>query len=54
MGKKKGRNKYIPPSVLDEIDNIKLDFDLVSGSEAMRKMAKFSRVGREAKKKGLI
>ena len=54
MAKKKGRNKYIPSLALDELGSIKLDFDLDTDCSAFRKMAKLSRVGRKAKKMGLI
>ena len=53
MGKK-GKNKYVPSLTLEELGSIKIDFDLGADSEAFRKMAKLSRVGREAKKRGLI
>ena len=54
MAKKKGRNKYIPGLALEELGHIKLDFDLETDCSAFRKMAKLARVGREARKRGLI
>jgi len=41
---------YIPPSVIDEVNDIKREDDLISRSEAMKKMVKYSRVGRETKR----
>ena len=42
--------RYVPPSVMDEIENIKKEHDLVIGTEAFRKMAKYSQLGREMEK----
>lgn len=54
MGKKKGKKTYVPPSVFDELENIKSEVGIGSQAESFRLMAKNSRVGREAKKRGII
>lgn len=41
---------YVPPNVMDEIDKIKRENDLVVGTEAFRKMVKYSQLGREMEK----
>lgn len=43
----KGRIVYVPPVVMDEVESIKADHDVESNAEAMRKMVKYSQVGRE-------
>lgn len=48
--KKKGKMVYVPPSVMEEVDKIKKESDLVIGTEAFRKMAKYSQLGREMEK----
>jgi|TARA_R100000501_G_C2618176_1_gene111660 hypothetical protein len=48
--KKKGRMRFVPPAVMDEIETIKKEHDLEIGTEAFRKMAKYSKVGREMEK----
>lgn len=50
MVNKKGRMKYCPPSVIDEIEDIKREDELFGDSEAFRKMVKYARVGREAQR----
>jgi len=52
MKKQKGCMSYIPPLVFEEVREIKTEFDLESNAEAMRKMAKFSKLGRLNKNKG--
>lgn len=48
---KKGRVKYVPPNILIEMESIKQEENIVSDAEAMRKLAGYSRAGREAKRK---
>ena len=48
--KKKGKNKYVPPVIIDELDDIKREDNLQSDIEAWQKMTKYTRVGREAKR----
>ena len=43
---KKGRAMWCPPSILDEIENIKQEEGIESNAEAMRKLGKYSQVGR--------
>lgn len=47
---KRGKIGWIPAGVLFEINDIKREDDLSSDAEAMRKMMKYSRVGREVKR----
>jgi len=44
---KKGKVRYIPPSVWDEVEDIKKAENLVFHSEALRSMVKHSKIGRE-------
>lgn len=46
----KGRIVYVPPSVFDELGEIREEDKLESNADAFKEMAKYSRVGREAKK----
>lgn len=46
----KGRITYVPPSVFDELDQIREEDNLEHNADAFKEMAKYSRVGREAKK----
>lgn len=46
----KGRMKYVPPNILDEINNIKTEENVSKDSEAFRRLVDYSRVGREVKK----
>ena len=41
------RVKRVPREIENELMNIKTDLDLASDSEAFKKMAKFSTLGRE-------
>lgn len=41
---------WVPPSVLEEVQIIKRDEDLTANTEAMRKLVKYARIGREASK----
>ena len=50
MMKKKGRMIYLPPSILDEVEDIMREDKLKTRAEAFRMMYKYSRVGREAKR----
>ena len=45
---KKGRMVYVPPCILDEADLIMKAKNLNGRSEALRQIAKYSQVGREA------
>lgn len=47
---KKGRMRYVPPVVIDEIEDIKREDEIEKGSEAFHKMVKYARVGREVKR----
>lgn len=50
MVKKKGRIKYCPYVVIDEIEDIKREDEISIDAEAMRKLVKYARVGRESKR----
>jgi len=41
---------YVPPSVMEEVERIKKENDLIIGTEAFRKMVKYSMLGREMEK----
>lgn len=43
----KGKNKYLPSIVINELDDIKLEHNIKADSIAMGKMVKYTRVGRE-------
>lgn len=47
---KKGRVTYVPPSVFDELDEIRLEDKLGKNADAFKEMVKYSKVGREAKR----
>lgn len=47
---KKGRHKWCPASVIDELDDIKREEDIKSDAQAFTKMVKYTRVGREARR----
>ena len=46
----KKRIKYVPEFALKELNNIKREEDIFSNSEAWRKMARYSVLGRESVK----
>jgi len=46
----KGRHKWCPGSVIDEIEDIKKEEGLHRDADALNKMVKYSQVGREAKR----
>lgn len=48
--KKKGRHKWCPASVIDEIEDIKQEEGLRKDADALHKMVKYSQVGREARR----
>ena len=47
---KKGRVTYVPPSVFDELDEIQIEDKVKKKADAFKEMAKYSKVGREARK----
>ena len=47
---KRGRMKYVPAIFIDELEDLKQEQDIRSGSEACRKLAKYARVGREVER----
>lgn len=49
---KRGKKIWIPAVVLDEISDIKQVDGIYSNAEAMRKMVKYTRVGREVNQMG--
>lgn len=46
---RRGRMKYVPRLIIDEIEAIKLEEELESDSEAMRRIAKICRKSRESR-----
>lgn len=46
----KGRMKYIPAVVIDELRDLKLEKGLKSDSEAFREIANYSQIGREVER----
>ena len=50
MVKRYVKRYYLPRSVVDEINDIKREDNIFAQAEAMKKMVKYSQVGREAKR----
>ena len=50
MVSKKGKKLYVPPVLIDEIEDIKREESLDGNSVAMRKMVEHARVGREVER----
>ena len=46
----KGRMKYIPAVIIDELEDLKLEKGLESDSEAFGEIANYSQVGREVER----
>lgn len=46
----KGRMKYVPPKMLQELDNVKSTFNIQKDSEAFDKIAEFAPMGVEIEK----
>jgi len=46
---KRGKNMWMPPVLIDEIKDIQKEEGLDIKTEAMRKLVKYARVGREVK-----
>jgi len=46
----KGKMIYVPPSVMDEVRSIQKEDKEKQRADAFRKMVKYSKVGREAKR----
>lgn len=46
----KGRVTYVPPSVFDELNNIRMEDRLSKNSKAFKRMVEYSQIGREARK----
>lgn len=44
---KKGERVYVPPVVIEELENIMSEHDLTIKAEGFRKMVKYARVGRK-------
>lgn len=51
---KRGKVRYLPKQTLDEMEKIMLSEDINVGSEALRKMASYSQIGRELKKNMVV
>lgn len=47
---KRGKTKYLPTPVLDEVADIKAEHELSHDCEAFIKLAKYCQVGREAER----
>lgn len=50
----KGKHKYVPPNVLQELENIKQADGLYSDADCFRRMTEYSIIGRAVKKRKLI
>lgn len=51
LNTKKTKNMaYVPPIVIEELEQIMEEDDLTTGANGFRKMAEYSKVGREIKK----
>ena len=50
MANKKGRMIYVPPVIIDEVQDIQREDDIESRPEAFRHLVKYARVGREIKR----
>ena len=50
MVKKRGGMIYAPKIVIDELDSIRGEEQIDSSAEALKKMVKYTRVGREARR----
>ena len=50
LNKRKGRMIYVPPSVLDEADNIMSIKGYTKRSKALKDLTQYARVGMEAEK----
>lgn len=46
----RGRIRYVPPSVLEEIMSIKQEDQIFKDADAFKKMREYSKVGREVKR----
>ena len=46
----KGRITYVPPSVLDELTDIKRENKLKKNCDAFKEMVNYTKVGREAER----
>jgi hypothetical protein len=47
MTVKRGNYKYVPKELLEELESIKINFNIDKDSNAFRKMTEFSNIGRE-------
>ena len=47
---RKGRMKYIPAVIIDEMEDLKLEKGIASDSDAFREIAGYSQVGREVER----
>ena len=48
----KGRIKYVPPVVLEEVDSIKKYLNIQRDSEAFKELTNYARIGREMERIG--
>ena len=46
----KGRMKYIPAVIIEELEDLKLEKGLLNDSDAFREIANYSQVGRETER----
>jgi hypothetical protein len=46
----RGRMKYVPTAIIDELEHIKADHGLSVEVEAFKKMAQYAQVGREVER----
>ena len=46
---KKGKMMYVPPVIIEELDNIMASEEITIKADAFRRLGKFARAGREIK-----
>jgi hypothetical protein len=50
----KGRHKYVPVNVLQELENVKASDGIHGDSEAFKRIVDYCRIGREVKKRKIL
>ena len=47
---KRGKMTYVPPIIIDELEDIRREDCLINNADAFKELCKYARVGREAKR----
>lgn len=50
MMRSRGRHRWVPPNILEEINEVKREEKLQHDVDAFRKVGEYSKIGREFKK----